>query len=80
MAEDITTVPISLRSKFKSIRILAITGSAEMESAVPTKSANIRVFAPTSAPRNCGKNSAAPNPIAKGITTPRELTRIALRP
>jgi hypothetical protein len=36
MADDITTVPISLRSRFKSIKIFAMTGKAEMERAVPT--------------------------------------------
>ena len=36
MADDITTVPISLRSRFKSMRIFAITGKAEIERAVPT--------------------------------------------
>jgi len=39
VAEDIITVPILVFSKFKSIKILLITGSAEIERAVPINKA-----------------------------------------
>ena len=80
IAEDMTTVPISLRSRFRSIRILAITGRAEMESAVPTNKEKIRRSAPGPDPMNRGNNPAALNPNAKGMMTPKKLTRTALLP
>jgi hypothetical protein len=80
IADDITTVPISLRSRFKSIRILAITGRAEIERAVPTNSEKIRRSAPGPAPRKYGNSLAAANPNAKGMITPKKLTSRALLP
>jgi len=53
-----------------------------MESAVPTKSANIRVLvpAPEPAPSSLGKALAARKPAAKGNATPNRLTSKALLP
>ena len=80
IADEMMTVPISVRRRFRSIRILAITGSAEIESAVPTNSAKIRGFAPSSAPIYLGKPLAARTPHAKGKATPKILTSNALLP
>ena len=57
-----------------------MTGSAEMESAVPKKNAKIRRSEPGSAPRNRGNNPAAAKPSANGKSTPKELTKSALLP
>ena len=80
MADDMITVPISVRRRLRSIRILAITGRAEIERAVPTNRAKIRRSAPTSAPRYLGKISAAAKPNANGKITPKKLTKSALLP
>jgi hypothetical protein len=80
MAEDITMVPISVLSSPKPIRMRATTGRAEMDSAVPMKSAKTSRSAPSTAPKNRGNIPAARNPRANGITMPNVLTRSALYP
>jgi hypothetical protein len=80
MADEMMTVPTSVRRRFRSIRIFAITGSAEIARAVPTNSAKMSGFAPCCAPRYSGKIVAARNPEAKGNATPKILTSSALLP
>jgi hypothetical protein len=63
-----------------SIRVLAITGRADIESAVPTKRANISEFALGGSPRKWGRERAAINPMTNGKITPKELTNSALLP
>ena len=75
IAEEITTVPISSPGSPMSMRVLAITGRADIESAVPTSE-----FAPGRNPRNLGKERATINPMTNGKITPRELTNRALLP
>jgi len=64
----------------RSIKVLATTGSAVIESAVPTKSAKINLKDGSFIPRKSGKKYAAKKPIAKGNTIPMTLVYNAVFP
>jgi len=75
-----TSIPRSLRYRFRSISVLAITGRAEIDRAVAMNRAKSRGSAPASIPISCGRNQAAAKPTAKGTRTPAKPTLMASRP
>ena len=68
-----TIIPSSEFIRFRSIRIRAMTGSAEMESAVPMNSAKSVKLPWTYDPHRPGKRKTSPTPSMKGINTPIRL-------
>ena len=81
IADAIITIPIFVLNKFISIRILAITGKAEIDSAVPKNNANNN-FGPCSLliENISGKNQATAKPVKKGITMLNKLVYTATFP
>lgn len=73
-------MPRSVRKRLRSISVLAITGRAEIDSAVATNRAKISRSAPASAPSSPGAAQAPAKPIANGARMPVIPTMIAFRP
>ena len=74
MAELMTSMPMSERARFRSIRIFAMTGRAVMLSAMPTKMARGRRRLSGrlgSAPSRVGANQPSEQPMVMGITMPK---------
>jgi hypothetical protein len=62
-----TTIPRSLRYRSISIRVLAITGSAEIDIAVAKKRANVNLLTLSSLPTCSERNHAVIKPNTKGL-------------
>ena len=77
-AEAMTSIPISLFSRFMSMRVFAITGRADIESAVPKKSAKTTLSPPGSRPKKPENCHATAYPNENGRTIPSALTRNAV--
>src|ERR1035441_2468704 len=76
IAADITIAPSSVFIRCRSIRMRAITGSAEMDKMVPTKSASRGTLLCALLRQNSGHNSTDPTPSASGARMPRNLDQM----
>jgi hypothetical protein len=80
VAEEMITVPNLLFNKLRSIKILLITGRAEIERAVPINKAKGRILSLAGVPHISGTSITSPYPIAKGIEMPNRLVQSMFKP